>query len=213
MPPLQGQDLGIFQLDAALAAGRDREDAGLDGVPAHVFQQGRVAPAPDDLLVDSAGLVGGEHLRLYGLPVHPHHEPADRRAGRQREDVGALGLPVVLVDEDLVHAGGGDLVVYGDGHPMIADSEPDRFRGRAWGPGRLRDDDTVGPRGGSGGQQEQNPQQGEQIPVSLHGASLYLFSHKDTKTRRIFLFFSHEDTKTRRIFYFSHTKTQRHKIF
>ena len=151
---LNRQYLAVLQFDLARAAGRDGEDAGLHGAAPDVLQQCRVAPSPDDVLVDGAGLVGLQNPALDRHPVYPHDELRDRRSLRQWEDVGALHLPVALVEKLLLDAGDGHLVFDSHGDAVVADGEPGLLQWGWFGPrGRLRDDDAVG-QGGAGTAQQ-----------------------------------------------------------
>ena len=138
------QHLAVGQLDAALAAGRDGEDAGLERAPAHVFQQRRITLAPDDVLVDGAGLVAAQQLALQLLAIHPHVEARDRGVLRQREDVGALDRIARLVDEDLVDLRRCDLVDDRHIDAVILDRQRDVAPGNGLIRRRMGDDDAVG---------------------------------------------------------------------
>ena len=126
------------------AAGRDREDAGLERAAPHVLQQRRIALASDDVLVDRAGLVAAEQLALELLPIHPHVEARDRGVLRQREDVGALDRVARLVDEDLINVGRRDLIDDRHIDAMVLDRQRDVAPGHGLIRRRMRDDDAVG---------------------------------------------------------------------
>ena len=96
----------------------DAEDAAVG-----VFEQRGIAFAADDVLVDGAGLVGGEQLGAGFLAVDFHGELVDLRGLGDGEEVGALELLGVGVVEFLVDAGGADLAVDLDVDVVVADLE------------------------------------------------------------------------------------------
>jgi hypothetical protein len=49
--PHHRQQLFVSDDDPVIALGRDREDAGAEGVAAGIFQQGRVDPHPHDVFI------------------------------------------------------------------------------------------------------------------------------------------------------------------
>src|SRR5690606_35381003 len=61
---LGGQHLAVLDRDAALFSWRDRKNARLDGAASDVFQQGGIALAADDLVVDIARLFRREDFGL-----------------------------------------------------------------------------------------------------------------------------------------------------
>jgi len=172
---LDRKHLAVGDLDAAVLAGRDRENAGLQQAAARVLEQGRVAHPADDVLVGAAGLLGVEEFGIDGLAVHPHAELADSRAVGDREEVGALGGPVVGVVEGLVDARFGERAVDGDGDVVILHlehvGEDDRIGAVGIAPGRVDDDDAVGAGRGGGKDRKEQEQDGDQEHQSMfpHG--------------------------------------------
>ncbi len=120
-PLIDFQQLGIFDFEGALAAGRDREDVGLDGVRADVFEQRRIAHLLHDGRVDLLSFFFFQNLGPVGLAVDAHHQIGDRHAARQRKHVGAFGVAPAFVGEHLLDAGARDLVHDLDAHPVRTD--------------------------------------------------------------------------------------------
>ena len=103
-------ELGVPHRDLAVGAGRDREDAGAIEPAAHVFEQGRVALGPDDLLVDPPGLVLGQEPAGQLAAVDQQHEVLDGPLFRQREEELGLDQERAGVVEGLRDLDLGDLV-------------------------------------------------------------------------------------------------------
>ena len=117
------QELGVADLDASLAVGRDGEDVGLEHPAVDVLQQGGVALAADDLLVDAAGLVPVQQAALKLLSVNEHGEVGDGGVLGEGEDVGGFQRRVSRVLERLVDLYLGDLVADGDFDSMVLDGK------------------------------------------------------------------------------------------
>ena len=156
------EDLGVGDLDALLAVGRDGIDPGPEEIAAHVLEQARVAHAADDVLVDPPGLAAVEDLALDPLVADVHGEIGDGGAFGNGEDVGPLDVPAEVVDEDLVDRGLGHLV--DDLHLDVVVLDAERA-----GPARPaggRDDEAVGPEGrGRGRQRRQRGENGEAFKI------------------------------------------------
>ncbi len=138
------QYLRICELDAALTARWDGEDAGLKRAATYIFQQRRIALLAHDLFVDGACLVSPQQLTFQLTAIHPHIEAGDRSIFGQREDIGALDRVAGLIDKNLVDAGGGHLIDNLNGDAVILDRQGnvtprDRMIDR-W----VWDDDAVG---------------------------------------------------------------------
>ncbi len=159
------EDFRVFELDSALAVGRDGEDAGLHRALAEVFKQGRVAPLGDDVGVNLFRFVGIQNLGFNLFAVHPHGKVVHQRIFGNREDVHALGRPAVRVVKQLIDFGDGNLILNRHRHPVIFDFElvgngerragfrrqAGRRRARSFRQAgrRVNDDDAVG-EGGEG---------------------------------------------------------------
>jgi hypothetical protein len=91
--------VAVLNLDAALVAGRDGEDVGLDGAGANVFQQRWIAKLAHDGIVNGPRLRRFQDLGVDRLPIDPHGQLADHSPFRQREEVSALGEAIALVHE------------------------------------------------------------------------------------------------------------------
>ena len=117
------EQLGVGDPDPLVRPRLDREDADLEGIAAHVFEQGRVFHLADDVLVKRAGFVGGQQLGLGHGAVDVHRELVDVRAGRQRKNVGAFEPGVVRIVKLLVDRGGGGQIVDFHADPVVVHGE------------------------------------------------------------------------------------------
>ncbi len=124
-------DLAILDLDPLFRFGGNGVDPCAKRVAAHVLEQGRVATAADNALIDVARLVGGQHLARQPLVVDPHGKVVDRRTLGQGKEIHAFQLFPALVDEHLVHVRGGHLILDGHLHPVVPDAQVGRLVG--WG--------------------------------------------------------------------------------
>jgi hypothetical protein len=113
-----GEGLGVAEQDALFGAGGQREHAHAKFVALHPLEQGGVAAAIDDGLVDLPALLALGDAGLHQLAVDVHRQAGDRGVGRQREAVYALELVIRVVEECLVDRRAGDAVldVYVDVH-------------------------------------------------------------------------------------------------
>ena len=165
---VQGQHLGVFDLDPFLRLGQDGENASPEGIPAHVLEQCRVPLPPDNVLIDAARLFGWQDLAREPLAIDPHAKVIDRRPLGQRKSVRALQLVAAFVDKDLVDVRGGDLVLDGHGHAMILDRQVGGYLRHRW----VDDDDPVSKcRLDGGDQQAQGDPNDRQYRSFLHLAS------------------------------------------
>ena len=135
------QDLGVGQADAFLAFGRDGKDPGPEEIPAHVFEDGRILEAADDVLIDFLRLLGIQDLARDLLFPDPHREFRDRRTLGQGENVGPLDVPLEVIEKHLIDRSLGHLVRDLDGDAVILDRER---RDLISGPGRPGNDEAVG---------------------------------------------------------------------
>jgi len=186
------QHLGVAQAHALFAARLDGEYAHLEQPLAGVLHQGRVAHAPDDILVDLPRLGGVEQFRLGHLAVDVHGEAVDLGAGGDREDVRPLQPGGGGIVERLVHLGHGHLVGDRDGDVVVLDGQRrERVRLARARVGVRGDDEPVGP-GETGRQCGDADDQGEvgnashRDPPGGGGAVRYLFdpSRGETDHRR-----------------------------
>ncbi len=123
-----GQYLTVLDGNPAFLVRRNREDVGLDRVHADVLQQGGIAQLADDFVVDSPRLAGAEDLGLNRRPINPHGQLADRCPGRQWEQVCAFHDPIIIVNEELLHARDGYLAGNGHIHALRFHPQPIRRR-------------------------------------------------------------------------------------
>ena len=124
-PGVGGEHLGIGKGDALAAVWLDGENAHFEDIAAGVFEQGGVLQFAHDVLVNGAGLVGGQQLGLDLLAGDLHGELVNLAAFGDGKQVGAFQPLRVGIVEFLVHRGGGDLPVNFDVDVMVSD-----FQGR-----------------------------------------------------------------------------------
>ncbi len=162
---VQGQRLIVGEGNGAFGPRRDGEDAGAEEAATHIFQQGRVLAAADDLFVDAARFLGVQHLPFPHLAIHPHLKIADAGIRGQGEEIDALHLPGSLVAEDLfdLHRGDGPIDHRVDAVQLDADRPAGRD-GRAG--GRRLWIDALGQ--GSGGREQQDQGQRPQTNERFH---------------------------------------------
>ena len=113
------QQLGVLDLDLLAGIRLDRVDPHLEGIAADILEQRRILHLADDLLIDGAGLVGGQQFGLHHLAVDVHRELVDVGAWRQGKDISPFQAGVVGIVELLVDRGGRHVVLDVDRHPVV----------------------------------------------------------------------------------------------
>ena len=157
-PTVGGEQLRVRQLHPLLFPRLEREDPHLEEILAGILQQRRVLHAAHDVLVDLPGLGGVEQLRFRELAVDVHREGVDLGPLGHREQIRALQLQVIGVEERLVDLGRGHLALDRHGHVMAAHFQRregvGHVRGRPPAGGRPVDHDQTVGKGGGGSHQQ-----------------------------------------------------------
>ena len=117
------QNLAVLQLDPPFLTRRNGEYRCFEGFSAHILQQRGISQSPHHIIINRSRLIRLEDLSVHGSAVHPHHKVAHRCSLGQGEDVGPLYCPGLVIDECLIHAGGGYLVFYLDVHMVVFDGQ------------------------------------------------------------------------------------------
>ena len=141
------EHLRVGERDPFVAARFDGEDADLEHVPPCVLQQGWVAHFADDILINTAGLVGQQKLGLDRLAVDLHRELVDLRAGWHREQIRTLKALIVGVVKLLIDCGRRNLAGNLDVDMMVHDLQRRELvvGGRAGAVGRIvNNDESIG---------------------------------------------------------------------
>ncbi len=169
---ISSENLRILKLNPSLAFGRNRKDTGLHCTLPDVFEQRRVTPLGDDVLIDSFRFVGIQNFCADLLSIYIHGEVVDSGIFWNREDVSALRFVGIGIVENLIHLcyrhlilnTHRDAVIFnlkliGDGERRTR-GNPTRARRRgarqtAYAYWRINDDDAVG-EGGRGKREQSN---------------------------------------------------------
>ncbi|OPZ80408.1 MAG: hypothetical protein BWY77_01090 [bacterium ADurb.Bin431] len=124
------QQLGIAQADVFFSARRNGKNAHPVEPLAAVFEQGRIAPGADDLLIEAARLAGIEQLGLDAAAVDLHRELVQLPSARDRKEVGALEFMRVGIIENLIDLRDRHLLLDLHRDMMVAHLEGRQGRGK-----------------------------------------------------------------------------------
>ncbi len=138
------EHFSVGDLHLLASASLDRINPDAKDAPVCVFEQRGIALAPDDILVNGAGLVGGKQLGLRLLPVDLHRELVDLRVLRDGKEIGTLELLRIRIVEFLIDARRGDLAI--DLHVDVVIAHLERRKRKRHGRPRHRavdDDESI----------------------------------------------------------------------
>ncbi len=107
-------DGGVAERHLLIAVSRHGENAQLEKMAIHVFEQAGVLGAAHDIGVNGAGLVRLDQFATDFFAVDPHGELVNAGPLGDGENIGSFQRPIRGVTESLDHARDGHLVLDGD---------------------------------------------------------------------------------------------------
>ena len=97
LPVGRGRGLDPFQLQLPPVVRLDGKDRGIDPLGTAPGNEGRIAPALGDGLVDGPRSLAGHERPFHRIVAHPQHGTRDRGAGRNRQAHHGFDPPIARV--------------------------------------------------------------------------------------------------------------------
>jgi hypothetical protein len=104
------EELGVGEGNALFGVGLNGEDADLEEIASGIFEEGGIFEFADDIFVNVAGLVSGEHFGFDLFAVNLHGEFVDAGTLGNGEQEGAFELAGIGIIELLFYGCDGNLV-------------------------------------------------------------------------------------------------------